>query len=40
MDATTTLTAAALRPHNALGGLQPCVYVTKNTGNSTLELST
>lgn len=29
-----------LRPHDALGGLPPCVYVTQNAENSTLELST
>lgn len=29
-----------LRPYDALGGLPPCVYVTKNVENSTLELST
>ena len=28
------------RPHDALGGLPPCVYVTQNAENSTLELST
>ena len=29
-----------LRPHDALGGLPPCVYVTENAKHSTLELST
>jgi putative transposase len=29
-----------LRPHDAPGGLPPCVYVTRNAENSTLELST
>jgi putative transposase len=29
-----------LRPHDALGGLPPRVYVTKNAENSTLERST
>ena len=28
------------RPHDALGGLPPCVYATKTAENSTLELST
>lgn len=29
-----------LRPHDALGGLPPTVYVNKNAGTTTLELST
>ena len=28
------------RPHDALGGLPPCVYATRNAGTSTFELST
>jgi putative transposase len=27
------------RPHDALGGLPPCVYVTENAKHSTLEPS-
>lgn len=29
-----------VRPHQALGGVPPCVYATRNVGNSTFELST
>lgn len=29
-----------LQPHDALGGLSPCVYATQNAGIPTLELST
>jgi putative transposase len=28
-----------VRPHNALGGVSPSVYATRNAGNSTFELS-
>ena len=29
-----------LRPHDALGGLPPCVYANQTLENSTFELST